>query len=619
MNLLAVFIGTFAGIVIGALPGLSTVMGLSILLPFTLSFSGMGGMYMLLGVFCGGIYGGSISASLLNTPGTSASAATALDGYPMANKLGQPGRALGISTLASLFGGLFSAICLCIFAPLLAKVALKFSAQEYFALAVFGISIVAGLTGKSVIKGVIGGVIGLLLATIGIDGMGGVSRFTFGSVYLMGGISFIPLLIGLFAFSQGLNTIEEMAKGYKAEKNRMKIEHVFPSKSDLKRIFPTLIRSSIIGTFIGAVPGTGGDIASWVSYSQAKSWSKHKEEFGHGSPEGLAACESGNNAISGGAFVPLLSLGIPGDAGTAVMLGSLTMLGLAPGPLLFTEHKDSVYMLFVGLFVANLLMGLLGFAGIRLWSRVLDIPQKILLPLIFTFCFVGTYACNRSLNDVYMMIIAGIAGYVLQKMDFSLPPIILGVILGGMIEKNFRRALILSDGDVGTFFTRPISCVFIILAAVSLFSPVIKTVIASKKAKKQAAAAADGISLWILSSFRSYEDQDVIYNRYVAQDGRDAADTYSSRPGHSDHQTGYTFDLNSLEQDFQYDPAGKWLDKNCYKYGFIIRYPKGKESSTGYMYEPWHVRYIGVDLATKVTQSGLSLEEYFGITSQYQD
>ena len=320
--------------------------------------------------------------------------------------------------------------------------------------------------------------------------MGGVSRFTFGSVYLMGGISFIPLLIGLFAFSQGLNTVEEMAKGYKAEKNKVKIEHVFPSKADLKRIFPTLIRSSIIGTFIGAVPGTGGDIASWVSYSQAKTWSKHKEEFGHGSPEGIAASESGNNAISGGAFVPLLSMGIPGDAGTAVMLGSLTMLGLAPGPLLFTEHKDSVYMLFVGLFVANLLMGILGFAGIRLWSRVLDIPQKILLPLIFTFCFVGTYACNRSLNDVYMMIIAGIAGYVLQKMDFSLPPIILGVILGGMIEKNFRRALILSDGDVGTFFTRPISCVFIILAAVSLFSPVIKTVIASKKAKKQAAAAA---------------------------------------------------------------------------------------------------------------------------------
>lgn len=376
INLFAVFVGTFAGIVIGALPGLSTVMGLSILLPFTLSFSGMGGMYMLLGVFCGGIYGGSISASLLNTPGTSASAATALDGYPMANKLGQPGRALGISTFASLFGGLFSAICLCIFAPMLAKVALKFSAQEYFALAVFGISIVAGLTGKSVIKGVIGGVIGLLLATIGIDGMGGVSRFTFGSVYLMGGVSFIPLLIGLFAFSQGLNTVEEMAKGYKAEKNKVKIEHVFPSKADLKRIFPTLIRSSIIGTFIGAVPGTGGDIASWVSYSQAKTWSKHKEEFGHGSPEGIAASESGNNAISGGAFVPLLSMGIPGDAGTAVMLGSLTMLGLAPGPLLFTEHKDSVYMLFVGLFVANLLMGILGFAGIRLWSRVLDIPPE---------------------------------------------------------------------------------------------------------------------------------------------------------------------------------------------------------------------------------------------------
>lgn len=484
INLFAIFIGTFAGIIIGALPGLSTVMGLSILLPFTLSFSGMGGIYMLLGVFCGGIYGGSISAILLNTPGTSASAATALDGYPMATKLRQPGRALGISTFASLFGGLFSCVMLCIFAPMLAKVALKFSAQEYFALAVFGISIVAGLTGKSVIKGLIGGVLGLLLATVGIDGMGGVNRFTFGTVYLMGGISFIPLLIGLFAFSQGLNTIEEIAKGYKAEKNKLKIEHVFPTKSDMKRILPTILRSSIIGTFIGAVPGTGGDIASWVSYSQAKTWSKHKEEFGQGSPEGLAACESGNNAISGGAFVPLLSMGIPGDAGTAVMLGSLTMLGLAPGPLLFTEHKDSVYMLFVGLFLANIFMGILGFAGIRLFARVLDVPQKILLPLIFTFCFVGTYACNRSINDVYMMIIAGILGYILLKLDFSLPPVILGLILGTMIEKNFRRALILSNGDISTFFTRPISCVFLILAAISLFAPLIKRLVVVLQARK---------------------------------------------------------------------------------------------------------------------------------------
>lgn len=310
-NMLAILGGTAAGIIIGAMPGLSSVMGLSILLPFTFALEGFGGILMLLGVFCGSIYGGSISAILINTPGTSASAATVLDGYPMARKYRQPGRALGISTFASLFGGLFSCVMLVIFSPMLAKIALNFSAPEYFALAIFGISIITGISNKSVVKGLIGGVIGLLLGTVGIDAMTSVFRFTFNSVYLLGGISFVPLLIGLFAFSQALLTIEQSYKERKEKAEKVVIKKTFPSKEDLKIILPTVIRSSIIGTFIGAVPGTGGDIACWMAYNEAKRWSKHKEKFGDGAPEGIAASESGNNAISGGALVPLLSLGIP--------------------------------------------------------------------------------------------------------------------------------------------------------------------------------------------------------------------------------------------------------------------------------------------------------------------
>ncbi|HBR02804.1 MAG TPA: C4-dicarboxylate ABC transporter permease [Ruminiclostridium sp.] len=489
-NILAILGGTIAGIIIGALPGLSSVMGLSILLPMTFTMEGLGGIMMLLGVFCGSIYGGSISAILINTPGTSASAATALDGYPMATKRNEPGRALGIATFASTFGGLFSCAALVIFSPLLAKVALQFSAPEYFALALFGISIITSISSKSIIKGLIGGVFGLLLGCIGIDKLTGVERFTFDSVYLMGGISYIPLLIGLFAFAQGLLNIED-AYGQVFQKINVKIKKSFPTKEDRKRIYPTVLRSSIIGTIIGAIPGTGGDIASWVCYNEARRWSKHKEEFGNGSPEGIAASESGNNAISGGALVPLLSLGIPGDAGTAVMLGSLMMLGIAPGPLLFTEHTTTVYMLFIGLFLANVFMGLLGFLGIKQFTKVLNVSNKILIPIIFTFCIVGSFSINNSINDVFFMMISGIIGYFLLKLDFSIPPIILGLILGSMAESNFRRSLVLSGGSFATFFERPISAIFILLALISLFSPLITSFWKKQKSKKKMCETAE--------------------------------------------------------------------------------------------------------------------------------
>lgn len=485
MYLLYIAAGTLFGIFVGVMPGLSSVMGLSIMLPFTLTLKGSGGILMMLGLFCGAIYGGSITAILINTPGTANSAATCLDGNPMAIKKGQPGRALGISTMASTFGGLFSAVMLLWTAPLLSKFAMKFTPPEYFAMAVFGLSIVTSVSNKNILKGLLSAVIGLILATIGIDSIAGTTRFTFGTIYLTGGISFIPVLIGLFAFSQGLISTEENF-GKMVKKMTPKIRRTIPTWEDTKRVFPTMLRSSVIGTIVGAIPGTGGDIASWVSYNEAKRWSKHPEMFGDGAPEGIAAPEAANNAVSGGALIPLLTIGIPGDSGTAVMLGALMMQGIIPGPMLFTEQTSKVYLIIVGLFLANIFMGILGFAGIRLFSKIVAIPDVILTPMIFIFCFVGTFAMNHNINDIYLMIIAGVLGYFMLKMDFCVPPLILGLILGKTLESNLRRTLVLSDGSPIIFLQKPISLVLLIAAFLSLIYPIVLPYIRQKmKARKK--------------------------------------------------------------------------------------------------------------------------------------
>lgn len=487
MYLLYIAAGALFGIFVGVMPGLSSVMGLSIMLPFTLTLKGSGGILMMLGLFCGAIYGGSITAILINTPGTANSAATCLDGNPMAIKNGQPGRALGISTMSSTFGGLFSAVMLLWTAPLLSKFAMKFTPPEYFAMAVFGLSIVTSVSNKNILKGLLSAVIGLVLATIGIDTIAGTSRFTFGSVYLTGGISFIPVLIGLFAFSQGLITTEENF-GKAMKKSTPKIHRTIPTLEDTKRVFPTMLRSSIIGTLVGAIPGTGGDIASWVSYNEAKRWSKYSDEFGTGVPEGIAAPEAANNAVSGGALIPLLTIGIPGDSGTAVMLGALMMQGIVPGPLLFTEQTDKVYLIIVGLFLANIFMCLFGFAGIRIFSKIVSIPDVILTPMIFIFCFVGTFAMNHNINDIYLMIIAGVLGYFMLKMDFCVPPLILGLILGNTLESNLRRTLVLSDGSLAIFLERPIALVLLLAAFFSLIYPIVLPYIKERMLAKKVRA-----------------------------------------------------------------------------------------------------------------------------------
>ncbi len=471
-GLAAILGGVLLGIFVGVMPGLSSVMGMSIMLPVALTMKGNLGVLMMLGIFCGAIYGGSITAIMINTPGTANSAATCLDGYPMAHKYHQPGRAISISTTASTLGGLFSTFMLLFTSPILSRLALKFSAQESFALALFGISIVSSISGKDTLKGIIGALIGLLLATIGIDSTTGAFRFTFDTVYLTGGISNIPVLIGLFAFSQGLINVADNFGKHRAMVTT-KLERILPTKEDFFYCLPTIIRSSVIGTAIGAIPGTGGDIASWVGYNEAKRWSKHPEKFGDGAPDGIAAPEAANNAISGGALIPLLSLCIPGDACTAIMLGALMMLGITPGPLLMSETPHMVYMIVIGLFTANVLMGICGFSGVKLFAKISSVPEIILTPLIFVFCFVGTYAVNHTVQDIYLMIICGILGFFLIKMEFSVPPIILGLILGNILEKNFRRGLVLSKGDWTTFFTRPISCIFIIISILSLIYPFI--------------------------------------------------------------------------------------------------------------------------------------------------
>lgn len=472
-SLLCLVSGTAIGIAFGAMPGLSVNMALALLLPIAFAFKGIAGILMLLGIYCGAIYGGSISAILIKTPGTPASVATTLDGYPMAAKLGQPGRALGLSTTASAFGGVISTLCLIICAPLLAKISLQFSKPEYFALAVFGLSIITSVSGGSVVKGIMGGLIGLFLATVGIDAMSGAVRFTAGTTYLIGGISFIPILIGVFALAQLLQSVEDSWRSTRAEAH-VKLDRVLPTFADLKRCIVTLLRSSFIGTFIGCIPGTGGDIASFVSYDQAKRWSKHADNFGNGEPEGVVAPEAGNNAVSGGAFIPVLTLGIPGDGATAIMMGALMVQGLQPGPLLFTEKAVDVYAIFIGLLLANIVMAVLGYSLIRFFVKVTNVPNTVLLPVILLMTFVGTYSYGNSMEDVYVMVVSGILGYFLNKMGFSMSAVILGIILGGMAEQNFVGSLIMSDGSADIFFTRPISLFFLAAAAISLIAPLLR-------------------------------------------------------------------------------------------------------------------------------------------------
>ncbi|MBW1695714.1 MAG: tripartite tricarboxylate transporter permease [Deltaproteobacteria bacterium] len=470
-NLSAITLGVLVGITVGALPGLTATMSVAIITPVTFSLPPEIGIALLLGVFVGGIYGGSISAILLRTPGTPAAIATVFDGYPMTQQ-GRAGEALYMALFASVSGGIISAIILITIAPQLAKIALKFGPAEYFGLTVFGISIIASVSGGRVVKGLIPGVIGILLSTVGMDAFTGVPRFTFGSTEMLAGLNLIPVLIGVFATSEVFYQVQRADEKQMAFKGEIKKIYIGIRK--MRSYALTIIRSGLIGTFIGIVPGTGGGIAAFISYSEAKRTSKKPEKFGTGILEGVAAAESANNATTGGALVPMLTLGIPGDPVTAVLIGAFMIQGLQPGPLLFQQFGRTVFALFAGLLISNVILFILGMIGLRLFTKVANLPVQVLAPIILLLCFVGSYSVANSMVDVGAMLVMGVIGYFMRKYEFPGAPLVIGMILGPMVEKSLRQALTSSYGSWMIFLKSPICVVFLCLTLSSILLPIVR-------------------------------------------------------------------------------------------------------------------------------------------------
>ncbi len=482
-NLLFMNIGLFAGIAIGALPGLTATLGVALLLPVTYGFDSISGMLLLLGVYCGAIFGGSITAILIRTPGTPAAAATVIDGHTLAQK-GHAGRALHAALNASVFGGLFSCLMLLTIAPILAAIALKFGSAEYFSLALFGLTIIATAERKNIFKGLLMGMFGLLITVIGIDTFTGVARFTFKLRNLTAGVDVVLVMVGLFAVSEVLIKVENSGKLGKREKIDSDLSEKLPIR-EIARHWWVLVKSSLIGSFIGAVPGTGSAIAAFLSYNEAKRSSKTPEQFGHGSIEGIFAPEAANNAVTGSAMIPVLTLGIPGDSVTAILLGALTMQGIVAGPRLFITDSHWVYSVILGLFVLNIFMYLQAKFFIRAFVNITRVPDSALIAVLIPLCVVGGLSAKNTMSDVYVVLIFGVLGYILRKLDFPMTPMIIGVVLGKLAEENLRRALILVDGDITTFITRPISAMFLVVTVLVLLQPVLTPYLARLLGRKQ--------------------------------------------------------------------------------------------------------------------------------------
>lgn len=478
-NIIAGILSVATGIAVGAMPGLSAAMGVALLIPITFGMPPETALIALAGVYCGAMYGGSISAILLHTPGTSSAAATAIDGYPMTLK-GQAGKALATATIASFIGGVLSSIALYTISPLLATLALKFGPTEYFWLSIFGLTIIAGVSANSMLKGLISGALGLVLSTIGMDPMLGVPRFNFDSNSLLNGLPFTATLIGLFSMSQVLLLAEKKIKDMK--KAREVTDKVYLTTSEMKRILPITLWSSIIGTVVGILPGAGGTIASFIGYNEAKRISKNGADFGTGVIEGIAGPEAANNAVTGGSLIPTLTLGIPGNSVTAILLGGLVIQGLRPGPDLFTIHGKITYTFFAGFVIVQFIMLVLGLFAVRIFAKVSRVPDSILIPIIFSLSVVGSYAITNNIMDVYVMFIFGIIGYFVKKLDLNSAAIVLALILGPIGETGLRRTLIMNQGNYMSLFRSPISWVLIVISILSLITPAIRAILSKKKA-----------------------------------------------------------------------------------------------------------------------------------------
>lgn len=461
--LLIIAIGVVVGILVGAMPGLSPSTGVALLVPFSYTMSPALAIILLVSIYISSNYGGSITAVLINTPGTPSAAATAMDGYPLTQQ-GKAGLGLGMSLVASTVGGVFGVIILILFAIPLAKLAITFHPADYFALAIFGLTTVGSLGSGNVFKALVAVTIGLLINTIGLDPISGVSRFTFGLDALYDGFHLIPALIGLFALSVVFNAIEKD----KLESSDVdKVSGGFPSLLDIWKTKLTIVRSSILGTIIGIFPGAGATIASFISYGIAKRSSPDPDSFGKGALDGVAASEAANSSSVGGALIPLLALGIPGSATDAVLIGALQLHDITPGPLLFETNPDIVYGIFAALFVANVVMLILGIYGVRVFSKIIEVPPSVLYPMIVAIALIGSYAVRGSFFDVGACFGFGVLGWILKRYGYPVAPVVLGIVLGGLLEENFRRAVMMDGFSV--FVTQPLAATMLAVS-ISLFA-----------------------------------------------------------------------------------------------------------------------------------------------------
>ena len=478
-NLLFTNVGIFIGIIFGAIPGLNGNLAITILLPFTFQVGTVPALLMLTGIFFGSNFGGSISAILINTPGTNAAAATLIDGYPLCRK-GKPRKALDMALVASTVGGLISALCLLFFAPQISKIAIRFGAPEYFALAIFGLSVIASVSGKSIIKGLISGGLGILLSVVGIDAISGLTRFTFNNMRLFNGIKMLAVLLGVYAISQMIQRVASPSAGRASEMQESAGNDRLEGKEIRKSLW-TMIKSALIGAFIGAIPGTGGAIASFISYNEAKRCARPDEKFGEGEIKGVAAPEAANNGATAATLIPLLTMGIPGDVVAATLLGAFTMHGLVVGPKLFSNSGPVVYAILIGCVLAQLFMFAQGKYLLKLFIRITHVPQQLLTALLVVICCAGAFAIGKSEMDITIMLIFGIVAYLMQMADFPPVPIVLGMVLGPVAESNLRNSLVMSQGSWAIFVQRPICLAFILLTFVLI-------ILLKKSDKKQRAA-----------------------------------------------------------------------------------------------------------------------------------
>ena len=469
INLLFVTVGVIVGTLIGALPGIGPVSGLSILIPLAFGMNPISAMILMCGIYYGCMYGGTITSVLMNVPGESASIMTCLDGHAMARQ-GRAGPALTIAAIASFIAGTFSVVMLTVLAPPIAEAALSFGPPEYLALTLLGLSAISGLTGKSRAKGYAMALLGLGLAMVGIDPIDGAQRFTFGNLELMDGLGFLPVAVGMFGLGAVLAMVEQPVE---LEIMKTSLREMLITKQDLKDSAMPIARGSIIGFLIGVLPGAGATIATFLAYAAEKRISKTPELFGTGMIAGVASPEAANNSSTGGAMIPLLTLGIPGSGTTAVLLGMLTLFSLQPGPLLFTKNPDFVWGLIASMYIGNVMLLVLNIAFVPAFVAVLRVPYKVLAALIAVFCLVGVYSVNYSVQDLWIMLAFGAIGYLTLKMDYPQAPLLLALVLGGFMEVSMRQSLKMSHADISIFFTRPIAAVIMISVIVILLWPLL--------------------------------------------------------------------------------------------------------------------------------------------------